>query len=86
MARTNDHDGANRKLQRMQQLFGDAASYQYGEIYAQLGDKDRAVAALDRAWEIRDGGLMAIRNDPALDPLRGNPRFEAIVKRMNFPS
>ena len=70
----------------MQQMFGDAASYQYGEIYAQLGDKGRALAALERAWEIRDGGLIAIRNDPALDPLRGDPRFEAIVKRMNYPS
>lgn len=86
MARTKNPDGANLKLRRMQQLFGDAASYQYGEIYAQLGDRDRALAALERAWEIRDGGLMAIRNDPALDPLRGDPRFEAIVKRMNFPS
>ena len=72
MARTRDRDGANRKLQHMQQLFGDAASYQYGEIYAQLGDKDRALAALERAWEIRDGGLMHIRGDPALDPLRGD--------------
>ncbi len=86
MARTNDRDGANRKLQRMQQIFGDAASYQYGEIYAQLGEKDRALTSLERAWEIRDGGLMDIRNDPSLDPLRGDPRFEAIVKKMNFPT
>lgn len=86
MARTGDRDGANRNLQRMRQLFGDAASYQYGEIYAQLGDKDRALAALERAWEIRDGGLMNIRNDPALDPLRGDPRFEAIIKQMNYRS
>ena len=86
MARTGDREGANRKLHRMQQIFGDAASYQYGEIYAQLGDRDRAFAALERAWEIRDGGLMDIRNDPALDPIRGDPRFEAIVKRMHFPT
>lgn len=86
MARTGSREGANLKLQRMQQLFGDAASYQYGEIYAQLGDRDCALAALERAWEIRDGGLLGIRNDPALDPLRGDPRFEAIVNRMNFPS
>jgi tetratricopeptide (TPR) repeat protein len=86
MARTGDRDGANRKLERMQQLFGDAASYQYGEIYAQLDDKDRAITALERAWEIRDGGILNIRKDPALDPLRSDPRFDAIVKRMNFPS
>lgn len=86
LARTGDRNGANRKLQHMQQLFADAASYQYGEIYAQLGDKDRAIAALETAWAIRDGGMMNIRMDPALDPLRGDPRFEAIIRRMNFPS
>jgi len=86
LARSGDRSGAQKKLQRMQQLFSDAASYQYGEIYAQLGEKDRAIAALERAWTIRDGGLMNIRIDPMLDPLRGNPRFEAIVKRMNFPA
>ena len=86
MARTGDRNGANHKLQHMQQLFGDAASYQYGEIYAQLGDKDRALAALERAWEIRDGGLLSLRMDPALDPLRGEPRFEAIIKRLKFPT
>ena len=86
LARTGDRNGANQKLQHMQLLFADAASYQYGEIYAQLGDKDRAIAALETAWAIRDGGLMNIRMDPALDPLRGDPRFEAIIRRMNFPS
>ena len=86
MARTGNRDGADRILQRMEQLFGDAASYQYAEIYAQLGDKERALTALERAWEIRDGGMINIRVDPALDPIRGDPRYEAIIKRMNFPS
>jgi len=86
LARSGDRSGAQQKLQRMQQLYSDAASYQYGEIYAQLGEKDRAIAALERAWAIRDGGLMNIRIDPALDPLRGDPRFEAIFQRMNFPA
>lgn len=86
LARSGDRDGANRKLQHMQQLFGDAASFQYGQIYAQLGDKDRAIAALEHAWAIRDGGLIHIRIDPMLDPLRGDPRFEAIIKRMNYPA
>lgn len=86
MARTGDKAGAARNLKRMKQLFGDAGSYQYGEIYTQLGDKERALAALDRAWAVRDGGLMNIRLDPLLDPLRPDPRFQAIVKRMNFPA
>ena len=86
LARTGDRAGVEAKLQRMQQLFGDAASYQYAEIYAQLGDKQRALAAMDAAWAIRDGGLVNILVDPLLDPLRDEPRFQAIVKRMNFPA
>lgn len=34
----------------------------------------------------RDSGLINIRIDPSLDPLRGDPRFDAIVKKMNFPA
>jgi serine/threonine-protein kinase len=85
-ARGGDKAAVEQKVQRMQQLFGDAASYQYAEIFAQAGDKQRALAALDSAWAIRDGGLINIRVDPFLDPIRNEPRFQAIVKRMNFPS
>ena len=65
---------------------GDAASYQYAQIYADLGDKDRAIAALEHAWSVRDPGLFNVRVDPLLDPLRSDPRFQAIVRRMNFPA
>ena len=86
LARSRDRAGAERKVQRMQSLVGDAASYQYAQIYADLGDKDRAFGALEHAWAVRDPGLMNIRVDAFLDPLRSDPRFEAIIKRMNFPS
>jgi hypothetical protein len=41
---------------------------------------------MDSAWAIRDGGLINIRVDPFLDPIRNEPRFQAIVKKMNFPA
>jgi hypothetical protein len=66
--------------------FGDAASYQYAEIYAEFGDKERALAALDRGWEIRDSGLAWVKVDPYLDPLRSDRRFQAIVDRLDFPT
>jgi len=85
-ARTGDSTGVQRKLQRMQELFGEAASYQYAEIYAQTGDRERALSALEAAWAVRDAGLISVLVDPLLDPIRSDPRFEAIVKRMNFPT
>ena len=84
--RTGDSAGLQRKLQRMQELFGEAASYQYAEIYAQAGDKERALSAIEAAWTVRDAGLISILVDPLLDPIRNEPRFEAIVKKMNFPT
>ena len=86
LARTGDRAGVEARLRRMEQLFGDAASFQYAEIHAQLGDRGRALAALEDAWRIRDAGLINIRIDPFLDPIRDDPRFKAIERRMNFPA
>ena len=84
--RSGDRLGGQQKLQRLQQVYGDAASTQFGEIYAQLGDKERAFAALDRAYEIKDAGLLGLKIDAFLDPLRGDPRFTALLRKLNFPS
>ena len=85
-ARTGDRATSLGKIDRIQQLYGDAASYQYGQIHAQLGNLDQAFAALDRAWQIKDAGLTATKVDPLLDPLRRDPRFAAFVRRMDFPA
>jgi TolB-like protein/Tfp pilus assembly protein PilF len=50
--------------------------------YALLGDHDRALAMLDRAVTHGRGNLGWIEHDTDLDPLRGDPRFEAILDRL----
>ncbi len=85
-ARAADRTGAMRRADRLKQLYGDAASYQYGELHAQLGETDQALTHLERAWEIKDAGLLSILVDPWLDPLRRDVRFAALMQRMNFPS
>lgn len=86
LIRAGDREAAIKKLSRLKRLYGESTSYQYGGIYAQLGDHDRALSALEHAFAIRDGGLISIKIDPRLDPLRGEPRFNAIVRKMNFPA
>ena len=56
------------------------------QIYAQLGDKNAAFAALDRAWEVRDASLLGVKVNPFLNPLRSDPRYAALVRRVGFPT
>jgi len=85
-ARAGDRAGAIGKLQDMERRYGDAALYQYGEIYAQLGMVEEALTALDRAYKVRDPGMAYLAVDPFLDPIRRDPRFKAIEAKLNFPA
>jgi TolB-like protein/Tfp pilus assembly protein PilF len=84
-ARAGDRRSAMTHLRAMQQRYGDGALYQYGEIYAQVGDADQAFKQLELAWNARDPGLAGIRVDPFLDPIRSDPRFAALERKLNFP-
>lgn len=84
-ARSGDRAGAERILAQAKQQYGATASYQYAEIYTQLGDKDHALAELENALQARDSGLVYVKVDPFLDPIRGDPRYAALLRRLNFP-
>lgn len=59
--------------------YGDASLYQHAQVYAGWGDVPSALNAFEMAVEAKDPGLLLARNDPLLDPLRTNPRFEALL-------
>jgi adenylate cyclase len=59
------------------------SSYNFALIHLGLGQKEEALSFLEKAYEERDGYNIAfIRADPFLDPLRGHPRFEALVQKI----
>jgi tetratricopeptide (TPR) repeat protein len=60
-------------------------NYWVAVLYAALGDKDAAFAELEKAYEAHDWFLQRIKVDPFMDPLRDDPRFNALVQRLNFP-
>ena len=54
-------------------------------VYARSGQKKKALDALEMAAARNDSYLRLINVEPAFDPLRDEPRFRELVKRMNFP-
>jgi hypothetical protein len=55
-------------------------------IYAGLGDKNKAFEFLEKAYQERDSDLpYFLRSDLRVDNLRSDPRFEDLLRRMNFP-
>ena len=82
MGRQADAQTALSKLQAMQ---GDAAAYQYSTIYAQWGDIPKALGWLESAMRLRDGGLVWLRADPLMNPLRKEPRYQVIERELRFP-
>jgi TolB-like protein/DNA-binding winged helix-turn-helix (wHTH) protein/Flp pilus assembly protein TadD len=54
------------------------------EVYIALGDKDEAMRWLERGYKERDLWLALLRVWPRFDPLRSDPRFQDLVRRMKF--
>ncbi len=80
------HADAEAMLAKLRSTMGDASAYEYGEIYAQWGNTPKALEWLETALRLRDPGLVQLKTDPFLDPLRQEPRFQAIERELKFPT
>ena len=83
--RLGRHGDAAAALAKMKQV-GEAGAYQYAEIQAQWGDRKAALEWLEKAMQLRDPGLVYTKTDPLLDPVRKEPRFQAIERQLKFPN
>ncbi len=54
-----------------------------GLIYASLGEKDQAFEWLEKAYQAH-AGILLLMTDPRFDPLRDDPRFHDLLRRMNL--
>jgi serine/threonine protein kinase/tetratricopeptide (TPR) repeat protein len=83
-ARAGQRDEAQKILARLSE---EAKSryvhgYSFALMYLALGDKERAIDEMERAYRERDANVVEIKVDPMLDDLRGNPRFEVLVNQI----
>ncbi|HUU15503.1 MAG TPA: tetratricopeptide repeat protein, partial [Terriglobia bacterium] len=54
-------------------------------VYVGLGDKEEALAWLEKGYAERAASLDYLKVGPMFDPLRSDPRFQDLLRRMNFP-
>jgi TolB-like protein/Tfp pilus assembly protein PilF len=60
-------------------------AYLIAGIYAGLGEKDEAFRWLERAYRERDAQIGYLTLDPQMDPLRSDPRFRRLIRRLKLP-
>jgi len=72
----------NRMLDLRARRYVDA--YNIGEVYAGLGEKEKAFEWLGRAYEEHAGQLICIKVDPFLKNLRSDPRYKELLKKMKL--
>jgi tetratricopeptide (TPR) repeat protein len=85
-AQAGDQAGARKVLAQLQDQSKTAyvPPYFIATLYAALGDHPQALAWLEKAYSERDLYLAWIKFDPAVDPLRADPPFQALQRRMSL--
>ncbi len=83
-ARLSGPAAGEAQMAKLVAEYGDGGLYQQAQVLAQWGRIDQALATLERALVLRDSGLVLALNDPLLDPLRSQARFQAVLARIGF--
>ncbi len=83
-ARGGRHDEARQILERLtaESLKRQVSAHAIAAIHLGLGEHEAALDWLERAYREHDRALVWVRVHPRLDPLRGHPRFEEIVRKV----
>jgi hypothetical protein len=67
-----------------QRKTGYSSAYGIAELYADLGDQDQAFRWLNTAYQERNDRLVGLKTDFLLDPLRSDPRFAELVRKVGL--
>jgi serine/threonine-protein kinase len=80
-------DEASAILTRLEAISrrGYVAPSAFAFVLASLGEKDRAFEWLQRARDAHDNAMAGLGVEPWLEPLHGDPRFEALLRSVNLP-
>jgi eukaryotic-like serine/threonine-protein kinase len=73
------------EARQAQRRTGYSSAYAIGRLYADLGNKDQAFRWLNTAYQERDALLEGLKTDSLLDPLRSDPRFAELARKVGLP-
>ncbi len=59
--------------------------YNLAVFYIALGENDAAISEFNKAYDQRVNDVYWMKEDPRLDPVRSDPRFQELLKKVNFP-
>ena len=71
-------------LEKAQRTPGFTCPYESAAAHLSIGDKERALALLGEAVEKRSNCLIFLRNDPRWAPIRTDPRFAVLLRRVGL--
>jgi tetratricopeptide (TPR) repeat protein len=76
---------AEEALRDMTEIRAKVSPFWFAVVYASRGEKDQAFGSLDRAYEGHDFYLIDMRGFRLLKNLESDPRYDAFLRKMNFP-
>ena len=82
LGRTNE---ADRALAVAEEKYAGIVEYPIAQVYAGRHEPDKAFVWLERAYQRRSGWVPWIPWDPLLNDLRKDPRFTALLRKLNLP-
>jgi adenylate cyclase len=81
---SGDKINANLEVAKSIAKYPDQSPYNIAQVYVALGDYVKALDELEKAYQVRDVWMYGLYVDPVFDPIRNEPRFKAILKKMNL--
>jgi hypothetical protein len=82
MHKKADSDAA---LKRAIEHDGEVWPSAIAQAYAFRNERDKAMYWLERAYSVKDEDLFLIKGDPLMRNLEGDPRYRAVLRKMNLP-
>jgi serine/threonine-protein kinase len=86
LGKSGDRAGAMATIAQLKQISpaGDVAPFNMALLYLGLGDHARALDDLERAYTESSQQLVWLNDEPIWNPLRSEPRFTALMKKLHF--